>query len=95
MATEFAKTLPLGRVADVHELSDVITFLATPAAGYINGAIIHVDGGRTRDLRADEMILVTTPADVRTRSHSAAPRAVPLSTAAARPVACAAPPSSS
>ena len=34
-------------VADVHELSDVITFLATPAAGYINGAIIHVDGGRT------------------------------------------------
>ena len=47
MATEFAKTIPLGRLADVHELSDVITFLATPAAGYINGAIIHVDGGRT------------------------------------------------
>jgi len=47
MATEFAKQIPLGRVADVHELSDVITFLATPAAGYINGAIIHVDGGRT------------------------------------------------
>ena len=47
MAQEFAKTIPLGRVADVHELSDVITFLATPSAGYINGAIIHVDGGRT------------------------------------------------
>ena len=47
MATEFAKTIPLGRLAAVHELSDVITFLATPAAGYINGAIIHVDGGRT------------------------------------------------
>jgi NAD(P)-dependent dehydrogenase (short-subunit alcohol dehydrogenase family) len=47
MAKEFAKTIPLGRVADVHELSDVITFLATPSAGYINGAIIHVDGGRT------------------------------------------------
>ena len=46
MAEEFAKTIPLGRVADVHELSDVITFLATPAAGYINGAIIPVDGGR-------------------------------------------------
>ena len=30
MATEFAKQIPLGRVADVHELSDVITFLATP-----------------------------------------------------------------
>ncbi len=47
MAQEFAKQIPLRRVADVHELSDVITFLATPAAGYINGAIIHVDGGRT------------------------------------------------
>jgi NAD(P)-dependent dehydrogenase (short-subunit alcohol dehydrogenase family) len=29
MAKEFAKQIPLGRVADVHELSDVITFLAT------------------------------------------------------------------
>ncbi len=47
MAQEFAKTIPLGRVADVHELSDVITFLATPSAAYINGAIIPVDGGRT------------------------------------------------
>ncbi len=46
MAEEFAKTIPLRRVADVHELSEVITFLATPAAGYINGAIIPVDGGR-------------------------------------------------
>jgi NAD(P)-dependent dehydrogenase (short-subunit alcohol dehydrogenase family) len=46
MAEEFAKTIPLGRIADVHELSDVMTFLATPAAGYINGAIIPVDGGR-------------------------------------------------
>jgi NAD(P)-dependent dehydrogenase (short-subunit alcohol dehydrogenase family) len=43
MAEEFAKALPLGRVADVQELADVITFLATPAAG----AIIPVDGGRS------------------------------------------------
>ena len=47
MAEELVKTIPPGRVAEIHELSDVITFLATPAAGYINGAIIHVDGGRT------------------------------------------------
>ena len=46
MAKEFAKGLPLGRVADVQELSDVITFLATPGASYITGAIIPVDGGR-------------------------------------------------
>jgi NAD(P)-dependent dehydrogenase (short-subunit alcohol dehydrogenase family) len=47
MAEEFAKALPLGRVADVQELADVITFLATPAASYITGAIIPVDGGRS------------------------------------------------
>lgn len=47
MAQEFAKTIPLGRLAAVHELSDVITFLATPSAAYINGDIIHVDGGRS------------------------------------------------
>ncbi len=46
MAQEFAKTIPLGRIAAVQELSDVITFLATPSASYINGAIIPVDGGR-------------------------------------------------
>jgi NAD(P)-dependent dehydrogenase (short-subunit alcohol dehydrogenase family) len=44
---ELVKTIPLGRVAEPHELSDVITFLATAAAGYVNGAVIHVDGGRT------------------------------------------------
>jgi NAD(P)-dependent dehydrogenase (short-subunit alcohol dehydrogenase family) len=47
MAKEFAKALPLGRVADVQEMSDVITFLATPGASYITGAIIPVDGGRS------------------------------------------------
>jgi NAD(P)-dependent dehydrogenase (short-subunit alcohol dehydrogenase family) len=47
MADELVQTIPLGRVAETHEVSDVITFLATPGAGYINGAILHVDGGRT------------------------------------------------
>ena len=64
MAQEFAKPIPLGRVADVRELSDVITFLATPAAGYINGAIIHVDGGRTAVWRREAMTLVTTPRNI-------------------------------
>jgi len=44
---ELVKTIPLGRVAETHGLSDVITFLATAAAGYVSGAAIHVDGGRT------------------------------------------------
>ena len=69
MANEFAKQIPLRRVAAVHELSDVITFLATPSAGYINGAIIHVDGGRTASKRT-ETILGHHSGQRRTRSHS-------------------------
>jgi NAD(P)-dependent dehydrogenase (short-subunit alcohol dehydrogenase family) len=47
MAEQLVKAIPLGRVAETHELSEVISFLATPASAYVNGAIIHVDGGRT------------------------------------------------
>ena len=44
---QLSATIPLGRVADAEEIARVITFLATPAASYINGAIVAVDGGRT------------------------------------------------
>ena len=37
---ELVKTIPLGRVAETHELSEVITFLATAAAGYVNRTVI-------------------------------------------------------
>ncbi len=46
-SVDLVKAIPLGRVAETQELSDVITFLVTPAASYINGAVINVDGGRT------------------------------------------------
>ena len=36
---------PAGRVARVEELADLIAFLASPRAGFINGANIRVDGG--------------------------------------------------
>jgi NAD(P)-dependent dehydrogenase (short-subunit alcohol dehydrogenase family) len=38
---------PLGRVARVEELADFITFLASPRAGFINGADLRIDGGAT------------------------------------------------
>ena len=42
---EIAKSVPLGRFCSADEIADVVTFIASPQAGYITGAIIPVDGG--------------------------------------------------
>jgi NAD(P)-dependent dehydrogenase (short-subunit alcohol dehydrogenase family) len=41
------KTTLLGRAAQPEEIAEVIGFLVSPAASYITGAVIPVDGGRT------------------------------------------------
>jgi 3-oxoacyl-[acyl-carrier protein] reductase len=43
-------TVPAGRFADASELGAVIAFLCSPAAGYVNGVNLPVDGGRTKSL---------------------------------------------
>lgn len=37
--------IPVGRYGEPEELADLVTFLASPRAGYITGAVIPVDGG--------------------------------------------------
>lgn len=44
---EMKKEIPMKRFADAAEIANVIAFLASPAASYVNGVNIPVDGGRT------------------------------------------------
>ena len=47
---EMLHEIPLGRFADPSEVANAIAFLASPAAAYINGINLPVDGGRTSSL---------------------------------------------
>jgi 3-oxoacyl-[acyl-carrier protein] reductase len=47
---EMIDEIPAGRMADASEVAAAVAFLATPAAAYINGINVPVDGGRTGSL---------------------------------------------
>lgn len=42
---EYAARIPLGRLGAVEEVAGTVTWLAGPAAAYVTGAVIPVDGG--------------------------------------------------
>jgi len=47
---EMKKTVPLNRFGEAKEVANAVVFLSSPAASYINGINLPVDGGRTASL---------------------------------------------
>lgn len=47
---EMANQVPMKRIAQPEEIANAVAFLASPAASYINGINVPVDGGRTKSL---------------------------------------------
>jgi len=45
--SQLKESIPMKRFGDSEEIANVIAFLASPAASYVNGTNIAVDGGRT------------------------------------------------
>jgi NAD(P)-dependent dehydrogenase (short-subunit alcohol dehydrogenase family) len=46
----FKQRIPMGRYGSTDEIASVVSFLASPGAGYITGQNLRVDGGITRSV---------------------------------------------
>ncbi|HEY6016006.1 MAG TPA: SDR family oxidoreductase, partial [Gaiellaceae bacterium] len=42
--------IPVGRLGEPRELGDLVAFLCSSRASYVNGTLIQVDGGLARSL---------------------------------------------
>jgi 3-oxoacyl-[acyl-carrier protein] reductase len=45
-----AAQIPMGRFGTVEEFANVVVFMASPAASYVTGTTLQVDGGNVRGL---------------------------------------------
>jgi 3-oxoacyl-[acyl-carrier protein] reductase len=50
MLEETAKEIPVGRLAEAHEIANAIAFLSSMQSGYITGTNLLVDGGLTKGM---------------------------------------------
>ena len=48
---ELLRNIPLGNIGEVEDVANVVAFLASDEAGYVNGATFTVDGGLSRSYR--------------------------------------------
>ena len=44
------KSIPLGRIAEVEEVANLVCYLASPLAHFVNGTQIEIDGGQSKVL---------------------------------------------
>lgn len=42
---EYEKNIPLGRLGEVSDIANAVSYLASDGAGYVTGSTIHVNGG--------------------------------------------------
>ena len=43
-------SIPVGRIAEVEEVADLVCYLASPRAHFVNGTMIEIDGGQMKPL---------------------------------------------
>jgi 3-oxoacyl-[acyl-carrier protein] reductase len=43
---QLARAAPAGRIAEAAEIAAAVLYLASPEAGFVNGATLAIDGGR-------------------------------------------------
>ncbi len=44
------RSIPLGRIAEIEEVANLVTYLASDLAHFVNGTMIEIDGGQQKSL---------------------------------------------